>query len=212
MNEACGKHRAGREALPLVRVAEVLTAEPHGPARASLPDCAFSAFAAALRLQLPDAATQALWEGRASARMELLLRASPFGMPVICAAMQSGAAQVRAVLNGCDDRVQRWLDAVLMFERALLCIDAQRAGAPVWISFDLINAAKIAARMARHRAAALPETLAMMEISEAAAQLAAPDAVPTLVDGQVVETLVIAVVRPCARQAGVRAGERSVTS
>ena len=54
--------------------------------------------------------------------------------------------------------------------------------------------------------------LATVEMSEAAAQLAAPEAVPTLIEGRAIETLVIAVVRPCERLAGVRAGEPSATS
>lgn len=212
MKDAGGEPGADRDSLPLVRVAEVLTTELHGPARGSPPERAFSAFAGALGLCLPEAATQALWDGRASSRVELLLRVSPFGMPVICAAMQSGTTQVRAVLDGGDDRVQLWLNKVLRFERALLCIHAERAGAPVWISFDLIDAERAAARMARLRAADLPATFAMMEMSEAAAQLAESEAVPTLIEGRAIETLVIAVVRPSARRAGVRAGERSVTS
>ncbi|MCM5677942.1 hypothetical protein M8A51_00165 [Schlegelella sp. S2-27] len=208
MKESCGKHPADRDILPLVRVAEVQTAELHGPACAPTSERAFSASAGALRLRLPDATTGLLLDGRASSRMELLLRVSPFGTPVICAAMQSGGTQVRAVLNGCDDRARQWLNSVLMFERACLCIDTERAGLPAWMSFDLISAEKLAASFARQRAPDLSASLAAIEMSEAAVQLAAAEAVPTLIEGQAIETLVIAVVRPCARQAGVQASER----
>jgi hypothetical protein len=212
MKEAGEEHRADRVTLPLVRVAEVLVTELHGPAGASSPDRDFSALAGTLRLRLPDAVAQALWDGRAGARMALLLSVSPFGLPVICAAIQSGATQVRAVLNWDDQRVQLWLSRVLRFERVQLCIDAEKAGLPVWMGVDLIDAEMTAVRMARQRAADLPAALATVEMSEAAAQLATPEAVPTLIEGRAIEALVIAVVRPCERQAGVRAGEPSVTS
>ena len=146
----------------------------------------------AFGLQLPNPIVRDLKERNARSNIRLSINPSPRGIAVLCVTLQITGTQIRTVCNGNEKGVQRWLSGLMLSGNANWLLNIEGSPQVAWVSKDLQipDPYKLLASLYESkRLGSYEETL---ETGTVAAELSALDAVPSLIPGVELDTLVMA--------------------
>lgn len=147
----------------------------------------------AFGLQLPEPVVSVLEQQNARSNIRLSVYPSPRGVAVLCVTLQVEGAQLRTVCNGNEKGVQRWLSGVISTGRANWLLDIEGGKQVAWASQALPIPDPYRLLMSLHESEQLASHHETLEVGTVAAELAAPEAVPSLIPGVELDTLVMGV-------------------
>lgn len=146
----------------------------------------------AFRLQLPEAVVTALERTDAPRAAMLAVLLSPKGVAVVCVTLQVGGLQMRTVCNGNDACARGWLSDVLERAQVNWFLDIEGTQQVAWVSTSVQLTDTYKFLMALHESAHLAVADEAIEVATVGVSLALPEAVPSLIEGVDIDTLVIA--------------------